>query len=160
MNVFVTLPLQPVRRAGPLPSHKRGHKSRKFLLSNVPFRKDPLGATLDRCQTEVLKVSLSCCVKPASPHRTFAIICYKSPVDRCHGMQFGCCIDLHELAISRTFWHKPSLPGQIRIPSLAPFYFPQYQPLTKVVFLVRGFSRQFLDNSEPVFGTTPSKERL
>jgi hypothetical protein len=36
-------------------------------------------------------------------------------------MRVGCYVDLHELAFSRTFWHMPSLPGQIRIPSLAPF---------------------------------------
>jgi len=81
----------------------------------------------NRCQTEVLKVSLYCCVKPASQRRTFAIICYKSSVDRCNGVQVAWCLDLHELAISCTSWHGPPLPGQIRIPSLAPSSPPRHR---------------------------------
>jgi hypothetical protein len=57
----------------------------------------------NRCQTEVLKVALYCCVKSASQRRIFAIICYKSRVDRCDDMRVGCYLDLHELAFSRTF---------------------------------------------------------
>ena len=81
----------------------------------------------NRCQTEVLKVSLYCCVKPASQRRTFAIICYKSSVDRCNGVQVAWCLDLHELAISCTSWHGPPFPGQIRIPSLAPSSPPRHR---------------------------------
>jgi hypothetical protein len=59
-------------------------------------------------------------MKPASPHLTFAIICDKSPVDRCNSVQVAWRLDLHKLAHSCTSWHGPPLPGQIRIPSLAP----------------------------------------
>ena len=73
----------------------------------------------NRCQTEGLNVSLSFAVKPASPQLTFAIICCKSPVDRCKGVQLAWPLDLHELAFSCTSRHGQPLPGQIRIPSLA-----------------------------------------
>ena len=61
-------------------------------------------------------------MKPASPHLTFAIICDKSPVDRCNSVQVAWPLDLHKLAHSCTSWHGPPLPGQIRIPSLAPSF--------------------------------------
>ncbi len=61
-------------------------------------------------------------MKPASPRLTFAIICYKSLVDPCNGVQVAWHLDLHKLAIFCMSLHGPLLPGQIRIPSLAPSF--------------------------------------